>query len=80
MKSVSLVPSQDKVLLALSPSALINSRLTAHTEGDVQWRTHHPLCTHTRAHNASFDDSNLNNDTNNTDLCAAAYGPDDSRQ
>lgn len=32
VKSMSLVPSQDKVLLALSPSALINSRLTAHRE------------------------------------------------
>lgn len=46
VKSVSLVPSQDEVLPALSPSAPIQTAVLPHTrrEGEV----HHPA-THTRA-------------------------------
>lgn len=50
VKSVSLVPSQDEVLPALSPSAPIPTAVLPHTrrEGEVRQRTHHPA-TRTRA-------------------------------
>lgn len=81
VKSMSLVPSQDKVLLALNPSALIKTRLTAHAEKLVHSTTRSPSHTQTRTHkNSCFDDNNLNNNTNNGDLCGAVHRPDDSQQ
>lgn len=71
VKSMSLVPSQDKVLLALSPSALINSRLTAHTQR--KWYIHQHITLHTHT---SFDGNNL---CNNSDLCGPVHRPHDSK-
>lgn len=47
-ESVSLVPSQDEVLLALNPSALIKTRLTVHTERGWYFIHTQALITRTR--------------------------------
>lgn len=44
---MSLVPSQDKVLVALNPSALIKTRFIAHTEKLV---LHSHMCAHSHTH------------------------------
>ncbi len=94
VKSMSLVHSQDKVLVALNPSALIN-RFTAHTHAEIgtlntqpftharrNWYIEHTAFhTHTHKHTQQrLDDNNLNNNTNNSDLCGPVHRADDSQQ
>ena len=76
VKSMSLVPSQDKVLLALNPSALIKTRLTNTQKTGTSNNTH--TQTHTRTHTHSqkscFDDNNLNTHSDSTNLRGPAHG------
>lgn len=60
---MSLVPSQDKALLALNPSALMKKRLTAHTEKLVLSATQRPSHTHTQTYTLTISCQN------ESDLC-----------
>lgn len=61
--NMSLVPSQDKALLALNPSALMKKRLTAHTEKLVLSATQRPSHTHTQTYTLTISCQN------ESDLC-----------
>lgn len=63
MINMSLVPSQDKALLALNPSALMKKRLTAHTEKLVLSATQRPSHTHTQTYTLTISCQN------ESDLC-----------